>query len=210
MAEQNDNASHDHQLNEELTTLARDVGVTNLAEDDSTQNLDTSARDEGLDQILMSKRQLESSIEMAQLATGYTPSDNKVLSETASAEAGVTTGIRAQASTRGTTSASTTNTQTATAEHTESAQAVEANNPIQNKGLAGEVGEGNLAAPAAAAAFSAATTTTPEAPAPVENVEVTTDTPATTEEAVTEETTENSETPTPSTPVTEPTPAPTP
>ncbi len=133
MAEQNDNASHDHQLNEELTTLARDVGVTNLAEDDSTQNLDTSARDEGLDQILMSKRQLESSIEMAQLATGYTPSDNKVLSETASAEAGVTTGIRAQASTRGTTSASTTNTQTATAEHTESAQAVEANNPIQSK-----------------------------------------------------------------------------
>ena len=138
MADQNDNASNDHQLNEEMTTLARDVGVTNLAEDDSTQNLDTSARDEGLDQILMSKRQLESSIEMAQLATGYTPSDNQVLSDTASAQAGVTAGVRAQASTRGTTNASTSNTQTTAAEQTESAQAVDANNSTQNQGLGGK------------------------------------------------------------------------
>lgn len=97
----NPNVDNDHQLNEELTTLARDVGAVNLADDPAAQNIEAAARDEALDQIMMSKRQLEASFEMAQLATGYVPTENTVLSQSFSAAAGETTGTRAQALTRG-------------------------------------------------------------------------------------------------------------
>ena len=97
----NPNVDNDHQLNEELTTLARDVGAVNLADDPAAQNIEAAARDEALDQIMMSKRQLEASFEMAQLATGYIPTENTVLSQSFSSAAGETTGTRAQALTRG-------------------------------------------------------------------------------------------------------------